>query len=99
MAEEGIRAGASASTLLKSSPRDLGARGEVLYCAWLCGSVLGATTMGLHHRLCHTLGGGFDLPHAGVHTVQPPYPNSRALERAALRALLQRAFDGAASAA
>ncbi|MGD9526894.1 maleylacetate reductase [Pseudonocardia sp.] len=37
--------------------------------AWLCGAVLGATTMSLHHKLCHVLGGTFDLPHADVHTV------------------------------
>jgi alcohol dehydrogenase class IV len=118
--------------------------------------------MGLHHKLCHTLGGSFNLPHAEVHTVilphalaynaarapdamariaralgaddapaalqglarrhgapvslaaigmpadgldraadlavTTPYPNPRPLERAALRALLQRAFDGAAPA-
>jgi maleylacetate reductase len=120
--------------------------------------VLGAVAMGLHHKLCHTLGGSFNLPHAEVHTVilphalaynaayapeamvriaralgsrdaaqgvfdlaaahgaptslraigmpeggldraadlaaTTPYPNPRPLERAALRALLQRAFDG-----
>ncbi len=41
--------------------------------AWLCGMVLGATTMGLHHKLCHTLGGSFNLPHADVHTVVLPH--------------------------
>ena len=114
--------------------------------------------MGLHHKLCHTLGGSFNLPHAEVHTVilphalaynaghapeamarvaralgasdaaqgvfdlaqrhgaptslaaigmpadgldraaeiaaSNPYPNPRPLERVALRALLQRAYDG-----
>ena len=39
------------------------------YAAWLCGSVLGQITMGLHHKLCHALGGSFNLPHAEVHTV------------------------------
>jgi alcohol dehydrogenase class IV len=29
--------------------------------------------MGLHHKLCHTLGGLFDLPHAETHTVVLPY--------------------------
>ncbi|MFJ8778755.1 iron-containing alcohol dehydrogenase [Streptomyces sp. NPDC102476] len=41
--------------------------------AWLCGVCLGATTMSLHHKLCHILGGTFDLPHAETHTVLPPY--------------------------
>jgi alcohol dehydrogenase class IV len=115
--------------------------------------------MGLHHKLCHTLGGTFDLPHAQVHTMVLPhalaynasaapqamariaralgvadaamgffelarthgaavslkaigmpaaglehaadlavsnqYPNPRPLEKAALRALLGRAWEGA----
>ncbi len=166
MAEEGLRACAAALAPLQNNPQDLAARSEALYGAWLCGTVLGAITMGLHHKLCHTLGGSFGLPHAEVHTVvlphalaynapatapalarmaralaaagvkavgdvplalqslqrkhgaatslaalglpeaaldkaadiavKTPYPNPRALDRAALRALLQRAFEGAA---
>jgi maleylacetate reductase len=159
MAEEGIRASAASLPPLQTDPRDLGARSDALYGAWLCGTVLGAITMGLHHKLCHTLGGSFNLPHAEVHTVVLPhalaynasavpealarvaralgvgdaprglhelarrlgaptslaalgmpadgldraadlavqnqYANPRPLERVALRALLQRAFDGA----
>jgi len=159
MAEEGIRALAAALPRLQAQPADLPARSDALYGAWLCGSVLGAVAMGLHHKLCHTLGGTFNLPHAEVHTVilphalaynaahapeamrriaralgstsaasgvfelsrrqqaplalkdigmpaedldqaaelavQNQYPNPRPLERAAIRALLQRAFDGA----
>jgi maleylacetate reductase len=41
--------------------------------AWLCACCLGATTMGLHHKLCHTLGGLFDLPHAETHAIVLPY--------------------------
>jgi alcohol dehydrogenase class IV len=159
MAQEGIRAMATALPRLARDGQDLVARGDALYGAWLCGTVLGAVAMGLHHKLCHTLGGSFSLPHAEVHTVilphalaynaghapeamariaqalgaadaaqglfdlaaahgaptslraigmpqdgldraaelaaTTPYPNPRPLERAALRALLQRAFDGA----
>jgi maleylacetate reductase len=161
MAEDGIRASAAALITLRKDARDLEARSDALYGAWLCGMVLGATTMGLHHKLCHTLGGSFNLPHAQVHTVvlphalaynasaapeamrraaralgvdaddvpralqtlarrlgaptslaalgmpadgldraadlavQNPYANPRPLDRTALRALLQRAFDGA----
>jgi len=166
MAEEGIRASAAALAPLAADPRNLQARSDALYGAWLCGSVLGSVAMGLHHKLCHTLGGSFNLPHAEVHTVilphamaynasnapqamasiaralgqnraaadapaglyalarqhgapvslkaigmpadgldraadlavQNQYPNPRPLERAALRALLQRAFEGAAPA-
>jgi maleylacetate reductase len=49
------------------------AREEALYGAWLCGMVLGNARMGLHHKLCHTLGGTFDLPHAETHTVILPH--------------------------
>ncbi|HKW84142.1 MAG TPA: iron-containing alcohol dehydrogenase, partial [Burkholderiaceae bacterium] len=144
---------------LQLDPRDIDARGDALVAAWLCGVVMGNITVGLHHKLCHTLGGSFNLPHAEVHTVvlphamaynaaaaplamrriagalqapstpaalfdlaarhgapialkqigmqaadldraadlavQTPYPNPRALERGAIRELLQRAFDGA----
>jgi maleylacetate reductase len=51
----------------------LEARGETLYGAWLCGTVLGQVGMALHHKLCHTLGGSFDLPHAETHAVVLPH--------------------------
>jgi len=73
MAEEGIRACAASLRPLQDNPRDLPARSLALYGAWLCGTVLGAVSMGLHHKLCHTLGGTFDLPHAEVHTVVLPH--------------------------
>ncbi|MEU6372821.1 maleylacetate reductase [Streptomyces sp. NPDC046909] len=73
MAEEGVRAMAAALSQVAAGPRDVDARGRALYGAWLCGSCLGATTMGLHHKLCHVLGGTFGLPHAETHTVVLPY--------------------------
>jgi alcohol dehydrogenase class IV len=159
MAEEGIRALAGALPVLKDDPRNLVARSDALYGAWLCGVTLAHAGMALHHKLCHTLGGTFNLPHAATHTVvlphslaynaaaapqamaaiaralglggdapmalfalerqlgavtalkdigmpedgldraadlavQAAYPNPRPLERGAIRALLQRAYDG-----
>jgi maleylacetate reductase len=161
MAEEGVRAVAAAIASLPGAPNDPTVREQALYGAWLCGTVLGNTSMGLHHKLCHALGGTFDLPHAELHAVilphalaynagsaseamsrlaralghiDPPdvasclfdlahrcgapsslreigmkatdldraaelvmqqrYPNPRALESAAVRELLQHAFDG-----
>jgi alcohol dehydrogenase class IV len=73
MAEEGIRAMAAALPALKRDPKDLEARSQALYAAWLCGTVLGNVGMALHHKLCHTLGGSFNLPHAEVHTVVLPH--------------------------
>ncbi|SAK57066.1 iron-containing alcohol dehydrogenase [Caballeronia temeraria] len=73
MAEEGIRALGAALPRLHERPGDHDARSDALYGAWLCGTVLGNVQMGLHHKLCHTLGGSFNLPHAEVHTVILPY--------------------------
>ncbi|WP_327348499.1 maleylacetate reductase [Streptomyces europaeiscabiei] len=72
-AEEGARAMVGALPAVAADPGDLEARGRALYGAWLCGAALGATTMGLHHKLCHVLGGTFGLPHAETHTVVLPY--------------------------
>lgn len=73
MAEEGIRALAASLPRIMKEPGDLEARSEALYGAWLGGSVLGAVGMALHHKLCHVLGGTFNLPHAEVHTVVLPH--------------------------
>ncbi|WP_236794392.1 maleylacetate reductase and hydroxyquinol 1,2-dioxygenase domain-containing protein [Amycolatopsis sp. GM8] len=58
---------------LRQDPRDLGTRADLLRGAWLAGTCLGSVGMGLHHKLCHTLGGSFDLPHAPTHTVVLPH--------------------------
>lgn len=72
-AAEGIRAIAAALPILQREPRNLDARADAFYGAWLCGTVLGNVGMALHHKLCHTLGGSFNLPHAEVHTVILPH--------------------------
>lgn len=72
MAEEGIRALARAIPALSQHGGDIDARGDALYGAWLCGAVLANVGMALHHKLCHALGGSFNLPHAEVHTVILP---------------------------
>lgn len=73
MAAEGVRSLASALPRVAADPGSLDARSEALQGAWLCGAVLGATTMSLHHKLCHVLGGSLDLPHAETHTVVLPH--------------------------
>ena len=73
MAEEGIRALGRALPGIRANPQDMEARGDALYGAWLCGIVLGNVGMALHHKLCHTLGGSFNLPHAETHTVILPH--------------------------
>ena len=164
MAHEGIRALGRALPAIRQSPQDAQGRSDALYGAWLCGTVLASVDMALHHKLCHTLGGSFNLPHAETHTIvlahalaynapaasaavarvgealggqtggaqavydlakdngapmalrdigmkqsdldkaceiamSNQYPNPRPLERAALRQLLQDAFEGVRPAA
>src|SRR5438105_7215127 len=72
MAEEGIRALASALPKIISSPRDLEARSSALYGSWLAGATIGTTSVALHHKLCHVLG-GFGLPHAQTHSIVLPH--------------------------
>jgi maleylacetate reductase len=73
MAEEGIRALANGMPELVGNPRGAEGRGNCLYGAWLCGAVLGTSSMALHHKLCHVLGGTWNLPHAETHTVILPH--------------------------
>ena len=73
MAVEGLRAMIEALPGVRMAPQDTKARETALYGAWLCGTVLGAVGMSLHHKLCHTLGGSLDLPHAETHAVLLPH--------------------------
>jgi maleylacetate reductase len=73
MARDAIAALARALPRIVASPRDIEARSDALYGAWLCGVCLGAVGMALHHKLCHVLGGSFDLPHAETHAVVLPH--------------------------
>lgn len=73
MAEESIRAFVRSLPLIYADARDLCARSDALYGAWLAGTCLGAVGMSLHHKLCHVLGGAFNLPHAETHTVILPH--------------------------
>lgn len=69
MAVEGLRAFRDSLPKVMAEPAGVSGRGETLYGAWLCGTVLGQVGMALHHKLCHTLGGSFDLPHAETHAI------------------------------
>ncbi|WGR93026.1 maleylacetate reductase [Bradyrhizobium sp. ISRA443] len=73
MAEDSIAALARALPRILVEPADAGARRDALYGAWLCGVCLGAVGMSLHHKLCHVLGGMFDLPHAETHAIMLPH--------------------------
>ncbi len=73
MAEQAIAALGRALPRIVVDPRDKDARADALYGAWLCGVCLGSVGMALHHKLCHVIGGTFNLPHADTHTVILPY--------------------------
>jgi len=73
VAEEGVRALATALPAVVRDPADIEARSTALYGAWLAGWTLGVAGMGVHHKICHVVGGNYDLPHAGVHSVVLPY--------------------------
>lgn len=72
-AEEGVRQLARSLPIISQSPRDPTARRDALYGAWLCALCLGTSGVALHHKLCHVLGGSFDLPHAETHTIVLPH--------------------------
>jgi alcohol dehydrogenase class IV len=73
LALEAIRKLADALPRIALCPEDQGAREAALYGALLAGACLGSVGMALHHKLCHTLGGTFDLPHAATHAVVLPH--------------------------
>ncbi|KAI5461883.1 putative maleylacetate reductase [Mariannaea sp. PMI_226] len=73
LALEGIKALAEALPQIVQDPLSQPPRNRALYGAWLCGTVLGSSSMGLHHKLCHVLGGSFALPHAETHAIVLPH--------------------------
>jgi maleylacetate reductase len=89
MAQESIRALASSLPNVVADPRDLTARTEALYGAWLAGTCLGMVGMSLHHQICHLLGGAFNLPHAQMHAIL--LPHAVAYNRNAAREALELA--------
>ena len=99
MAEEGIAAIGRALPAIKKEASNMAARSDALYGAWLCGTVLGHVGMALHHKLCHTLGGSFNLSHAETHTIVLPHAlayNAKEAPQAMQR--IARALGGASAA-
>jgi maleylacetate reductase len=99
MAEDGIRALAESLPTIVAAPDNLEARTRAQYGAWLAGASLGAVGMAIHHKLCHTLGGTLNLPHAETHTAV--LPHAVAYNRAAAPEAMDRIARalGAADAA
>lgn len=73
LALDGTKALAESLPEIVRDPSSVSARSQAQYGAWLCGTCLGSVGMALHHKLCHTLGGSFNLPHAETHTIVLPH--------------------------
>jgi alcohol dehydrogenase class IV len=73
LALEGVRAIARSLPTVMADGSDVAGRGDLLYGAYLSGVALGTTSAGLHHKLCHVLGGTFNLVHADAHAAVLPH--------------------------
>jgi maleylacetate reductase len=73
LAEEGIRALAAGLPLVAEDPQGLAGRDHALYGAYLAAVAFASAGSGLHHKICHVLGGRYDLPHAPTHAVVLPH--------------------------
>jgi maleylacetate reductase len=73
LAEEGARLLERGLPRAVADPADLAARSDCLLGAYLAGSAMAAAGVGLHHQLCHLLGGAYRLPHAELHAVMLPH--------------------------
>ncbi|GAB3817900.1 maleylacetate reductase [Kribbella italica] len=91
-AVEGARALRDGLLAVIEDLHDLDARGNLLYGASLAGSALASAGTGLHHKLCHLLGGTYGLPHAETHAAVLPHATAlKAVPRA--RARLEAALQ------
>ncbi|MFF4117614.1 maleylacetate reductase [Streptomyces sp. NPDC001714] len=73
LAQEGIRALATGLPAVAGAPTGLTGIEQTLYGAYLAAVAFASAGSGMHHKLCHVLGGMFNLPHAQTHAVVLPY--------------------------
>ncbi|WP_300602509.1 maleylacetate reductase [Trebonia sp.] len=100
-AAEGIRSLAEGLPRVVADPFDLDGREHALYAAYLSATAFASAGSGLHHKICHVLGGAYNLPHAQTHAVVLPYvlafnaPAAPEAERRMAQAFgASRAIDG-----
>jgi len=72
-AAEGIRSLAAGLSRVVADPMDLDGREHALYAAYLSATAFASAGSGLHHKICHVLGGKYNLPHAQTHATVLPY--------------------------
>ena len=77
LALEGIRALRTGLPRVVEDPMELAGREQTLYGAYLSAVAFASAGSGLHHKICHVLGGMFNLPHAETHAVVLPYVLAR----------------------
>lgn len=70
---EGIRALSRGLPLIAEDPSGTEGRELALYGAYLSAVAFASAGAGLHHKICHVLGGTFNLPHAQTHATVLPY--------------------------
>ncbi|WP_314176817.1 maleylacetate reductase [Streptomyces winkii] len=73
LAAEGVRALRTGLPQVAADPGGLRGREHTLYGAYLAAVAFASAGSGLHHKICHVLGGMFDLPHAQTHAVVLPH--------------------------
>ncbi|WP_030483502.1 maleylacetate reductase [Nocardioides aequoreus] len=73
LATEGIRALDAGLPRVAADPTALEGREETLYGAYLSAVAFASAGSGLHHKICHVLGGRYDLPHAPTHAIVLPH--------------------------
>jgi alcohol dehydrogenase class IV len=96
LALEGAHALVSGLPQVHADPSATDGRSETLYGAYLAALAFAGAGSGLHHKICHVLGGAYDLPHAQTHAVVLPHVlafNAPAAPVAVRR--LARALDAA----
>jgi maleylacetate reductase len=100
-AAEGIRSLAAGLPKVVAEPMDLDGREHALYAAYLSATAFASAGSGLHHKICHVLGGKYNLPHAQTHATVLPYvlafngPAAPDAERRIAMAFQGTAFQGA----
>ena len=73
LAREGIELLAQGLPQVVDDPTGLVGRDAVLRGSYRCATSFARAGSGLHHKICHVLGGRHDLPHAETHAVVLPH--------------------------
>lgn len=98
LAEAGIRALAAGLPQVVADPTGLDGRERALQGTYLAAAAFASAGSGLHHKICHVLGGLFNLAHAQTHAIVLPHvlafnaPNAPEAQHR-----LARAFEAASA--